>query len=64
MNLCSLFCVSVCLGFVRVTINNEVNRLKWQRDRCLTQGMLHASQVKAVLRRLVGKAIVNLGYNR
>ncbi|XP_073246852.1 cyclic GMP-AMP synthase-like receptor 1 [Porites lutea] len=46
------------LGFVRVSINNEANRLKWKRDSCLTQEMLNASQVKAVLRRLV-----DLGFN-
>ena len=62
MRLCSLF-FCVCLGFVRVFINNEANRLKWKRDSCLTQEMLNASQVKAVLRRLVGEAIVNLGFN-
>lgn len=53
----------LCLGFVRVSINNEANRLKWKRDSCLTQEMLNASQVKAVLRRLVGEAIVDLGFN-
>ena len=53
----------LCLGFVRVFINNEANRLKWKRDRCLTQEMLNALQVKAVLRRLVGETIVYLGFN-
>ena len=46
-----------------MSINNEANRLKWKRDSCLTQEMLNASQVKAVLRRLVGEAIVKLGFN-
>ena len=60
MRLWSLF-FFLCLGFVGVSINNEANRLKWKDDSCLTQEMLNASQVKAVLRRLVDEAIVNLG---
>ncbi|KAJ7369963.1 hypothetical protein OS493_035134 [Desmophyllum pertusum] len=52
-------------GFTRLFINGQEMRCTWQRDECVNdQGMLNATQVKAVFARLVRDAISVRGYER